>query len=81
MSNLRLIGLILGVLGFLFTFFQYRGAKWNRLNFIIFNLFNFGLIIICINPEFANFLRDMLSLQDHQHGRLLALVVISNFFL
>jgi hypothetical protein len=81
MSNLRLIGLILGVLGFLFTFFQYRGAKWNRLNFIIFNLFNFGLIIICINPEFANFLRDMLSLQDHQHGRLLALLVISNFFL
>ncbi|MCD4677358.1 MAG: DUF2304 family protein, partial [Desulfobacula sp.] len=81
MSNLRLIGVMFGVMGLLFTFFQYRGAKWNRFNFILFILFSFGLVIISINPGFVNLLRDILSLQAHQYGRLLALLIISNFFL
>lgn len=81
MSNLRLIGMILGLLGLLLTFYQYRGAKWNRFNFVLFFLFNFGLIGISVNPNLVNMLRDILSLQNHQYGRLLALCIASNFFL
>jgi hypothetical protein len=81
MSNLRLIGLIAGIIGLVSTFLIYRGARWNRANFVFFSLFNFFLITITINPESINFLRDLLALQEHQRGRLLALLVLSNIFL
>jgi hypothetical protein len=81
MSNLRLIGLIAGIIGLVATFLIYRGARWNRANFIFFTLFNLFLITITINPESINFLRDLLALQEHQRGRLLALLVLSNIFL
>jgi len=81
MSNLRLIGLIAGIIGLVSTFLIYRGARWNRANFLFFSLFNLFLITITINPESINFLRDLLALQEHQRGRLLALLVLSNIFL
>ena len=81
MSNLRLIGLIAGIIGLVSTFLIYRGARWNRANFIFFSLFNLLLITITINPESINFLRDLLALHEHQRGRLLALLVLSNIFL
>ena len=81
MSNLRFIGLCLGVLGLVSTFLIYRGPKWKRFNFVFFSLFNLGLIIITINPNVVNFLRDLLSLQKYQYGRIIALLIISNIFL
>ena len=81
MSNLRLIGLIAGIIGLVATFLIYRGARWNRANFVIFSLFNFILITVTINPESINFLRDILALERHQRGRLLALLICSNIFL
>ncbi len=81
MSNLRLIGLIFGIIGLISTFLIYRGAKWNRFNFVFFSLFNIALIIVTANPDSINFLRDLLALQEHQRGRLLALLILSNIFL
>jgi hypothetical protein len=81
MSNLRIIGFIVGVVGLIATFIIYRGPKWKRLNFAFFSLFNLFLIIITLNPDSANFLRDLLSLQQYQYGRLIALLIISNIFL
>ncbi|MBW2331797.1 MAG: DUF2304 family protein [Deltaproteobacteria bacterium] len=81
MSNLRILGLVIGIIGFLVTFLVYRGPKWKRSNFVLFSLFSLGLIIITINPNVVNFLRDALSLQEHQYGRLIALLIISNIFL
>lgn len=81
MSNLRLIGLIVGLFGLVATFLVYRGARWNRANFVFFSLFNLILIAITINPASINFLRDMLALEDQQRGRLLALLILSNIFL
>ena len=75
MSNLRLIGLIAGIIGLVSTFLIYRGARWNRANFVFFSLFNFFLITITVNPASINFLRDLLALQEHQRGRLLALLI------
>jgi len=81
MSNLRLIGLAFGIIGLVATFLIYRGAKWNRFNFIFFSLFNLFLVVITINPDSINFLQDLLSLQKQQRGRLLALLILSNIFL
>jgi hypothetical protein len=81
MSGLRLIGLMIGVVGLIFTFLIYRGPKWKRLNFLFFSFFNLSLIAITINPNVVNFLRDLLSLQKYQYGRILALLIVSNVIL
>ena len=81
MSSLRLVGLIIGILGLLSTFLFYRGPKWNRLNFVFFSLFNITLIAVTINPNVVNVLRDVLSLQEYQYSRILALLIFSNMIL
>lgn len=81
MSSLRLVGLIIGVAGLIATFLFFRGPKWNRMNFVFFSVFNISLIAVTINPNVVNFLRDLLSLQAYQYGRILALLIISNILL
>ena len=81
MSSLRLFGILIGLLGFLITFLKYRGPKWKRTNFVLFSLFNFGLVAVSINPDIVNLLRDMLSLEKYMYGRLFALLIVSNMFL
>ena len=78
MSGLRIAGLLIGIAGLITTFVLYRGPKWNRLNFAFFSLFNISLIAVTLNPNIVNFLRDLLSLQEYQYGRILALLIISN---
>jgi len=80
MSNLRLIGLLIGVAGLISTFLFYRGPKWKRWNFVFFSFFNLSLIAVTLNPNTVNFLRDLLSLQEYQYGRILALLIITNIF-
>jgi hypothetical protein len=81
MSGLRIIGLLIGILGLIATFLFYRGPKWKRLNFIFFSFFNISLIAITINPDIVNFLRDLLSMQQYQYGRILSLLIISTIIL
>lgn len=81
MSGLRIVGLFIGILGLMCTFLVYRGPKWKRLNFIFFSLINLSLIAITINPNVVNFLRDLLSLQKYQYGRIIALLIVSNIIL
>ena len=81
MSGLRIVGLVIGILGLTCTFLVYRGPKWKRLNFIFFSLINLSLIAITINPNVVNFLRDLLSLQKYQYGRIIALLIASNIIL
>lgn len=81
MSSLRLVGLCVGIVGLIATFLFFRGPKWNRLNFVFFSFFNIALIAVTINPNVVNYLRDLLSLQEYQYGRILALLIISNILL
>ena len=81
MSSLRIVGLIIGMAGLIATFLFYRGPKWKRFNFVFFSSFNVSLIAVTINPNVVNFLRDLLSLQEYQYGRILALLIISNLIL
>jgi hypothetical protein len=81
MSSLRLVGLIIGIAGLIATFLFFRGPKWNRLNFVLLSFFNISLIAVTANPNVVNFLRDLLSLQEYQYGRILALLISSNILL
>ncbi len=81
MSNLRLFGILIGVGTLLYTFLKYRGPHWKRSNFVLLSMFSILLTLTCINPNFVNFARDMLSLQEYLYGRILALLILSNVFL
>jgi hypothetical protein len=72
---------MVGIIGLLATFFVYRGARWNKSNFIFLGLLNVSLIAITINPNILNVLRDSLSLQTAYRGRIIALLIVSNLFL
>ena len=63
------------------TFLVYRGARWNRSNFILLALLNLSLITVTINPNILNVLRDALSLHTAYRGRIIALLIVSNIFL
>ena len=63
------------------TFIIYRGPKWKRANFVLFTLFNLSLVIVSLNPDVVNFIRDMLALKTSQRGRVIALLIISSIFL
>lgn len=81
MSNLRLFGLIIGIIGLIFAFGKYRGPKWRRSNFVFFSLLSLFIIIVSIDPHTVDFIRDLLSLKKYLYGRLLALLIVSNIFL
>ena len=81
MSTLRILGFIIGVLGLLATFLVYRGARWNRSNFIFLAFLNISLMLVTINPNILNVLRDAMSLQNAYRGRIIALLILSNIFL
>jgi len=81
MSNLRIAGFIIGIIGLMATFIIYRGPKWKRANFVLFTLFNLSLVIVSLNPDVVNFIRDMLALKTSQRGRVIALLIISSIFL
>jgi hypothetical protein len=81
MSIIRILGLLLGSIGLLVTFYLYRGPKWKRLNFILFSLFDISLIVVSINPNVVNLVRDILQFQNLEYGRLMALLLVSIIFL
>jgi hypothetical protein len=78
MSNLRIFGLVLGLLLLVITFVSYRGPRWKRWNFTLFALFSLGLIAVSIDPDLLNFFRDALSLGKASRGRIISLLILSN---
>jgi len=81
MSNLRIIGLLVGIAGLLFTFKLFRGPRWNRLNFLISGFFSLSLIIVSVNPNVLNILAQILTFDMQQRGRILTLLIGSNIIL
>jgi hypothetical protein len=76
-SVLRWTGLILGTVTIVFTFLQFRGAKWDRQNFYLFLLAGLSLSIISAAPGVVNVLPEILNLGSFEFGRLLALLLIA----
>lgn len=78
MSNLRIIGLIIGIFGLILTFRVYRGQRWRRLNFVLSGIFSLFIIVVCLNPDLLNRAAGMLALQQQERGRILTLLIFSN---
>lgn len=81
MSELRILGLCVGIFGIIFTLLYFRGIRWKRNNFILFFLFNTVLIVTSLEPDIINIFRDMLALKSSERGRILSLLIISVIFL
>ena len=81
LSNLRFIGLVIGIIGLVSVFIYFRGPRWRKSNFITFSLFYIFLIAISIHPGILNILGNILALDQHERGRIIALLIMSNLFL
>ncbi len=81
MSNLRIIGILLGLLGVFLSLKIFRGPRWNRKNFVFSGFISLFLIIVCVDPDTVNIARKMLSLERSEYGRIIALLIGSNMLL
>lgn len=77
MSNLRLLGMLIGFTGFIITFLYFRGPKWHKSNFFILTIFNLSLIVVSFHPESVNFLLKAFSLEQAVLGRIISLLIIA----
>jgi len=80
-SNLRLFGMLLGIMGISFSFLFFRGKNWHKFNFLLSFCLFFSIFLVSFNPETVNFLKEFLALNQSEYGRLLGLLVFSILFL
>lgn len=74
-SNLRILGMMLGVVGISFSLLYFRGKNWHKFNFLLsFSIF-LSVFLVSFNPGLVNFLQRFLSLDQSEYGRLLGLLV------
>ncbi len=78
---LRFIGGIFGAIFLLWAFSRYRRHVIRRGEFLAMSLIGLGLTLVALIPNSINILAGMLSLEDKQFGRLITLLILSNFFL
>jgi hypothetical protein len=80
-SNLRILGILLGFIGMLVTFLRFRGARWHRKSFVLLSLASIIILGISLDPDLLNLTRDVFLFKDVVYGRVLALLVLSTLFL
>lgn len=78
MSVLRMLGVAAGLYIVAAAFYGFRARRYHRSDTALRWLIGGGLIAVCLFPDSINFLRDLFALETHTHGRLLALLVVSN---
>ncbi len=81
MSNLRIIGVVIGVVGMVLCFRLFRGQRWNRQNFVLMLAVSFFLALISLEPDVVNFIQEVLNLEQAKRGRILALLICSTIIL
>jgi hypothetical protein len=81
MSAIRVLGLIVGALTFLYFFGRFRRGRARRFDFFWIASFSLSLIAVSLFPNLVNVLRDMLMLEQAQFSRLIAVLVVSNVLL
>lgn len=81
MSELRLLGLLVGLGAITFTLIYFRGRRWSRQNFYLFLLVGIGLAAVSIAPGLANVLPELFDLGGFRFGRLLALLLAATVML
>jgi hypothetical protein len=77
-SNLRIIGIVIALALAGVAFVYFRGPRWNRTSFLLSWLFAIALLIVSVDPDSVNTLRDLLNFGQFEYGRIFAVLVISN---
>ncbi len=81
LSSLRVIGLLVSLFIIVSTFRRFRDRRIRRLEATFRWLVGAGLATVSLFPSSVNFLRSLLALESHTHGRLLALLLVSNLLI
>lgn len=76
LTHLRLFGLVLGAAGVAFSLLYFRGPRWNRFNFVLALVGSMFIAVVSAEPATVNWLRDFLSLDKSEYGRLLGLLIV-----
>ena len=78
MSNIRIVGILLAIFSAGFASVYFRGPRWNCLSFAAIWLFAIALLVVSLDPDSIDSLRDAFNLGEFQYGRLLFILIISN---
>jgi hypothetical protein len=81
MSNIRILGVVLGLSIAALALLYFRGPRWSRGNFVIAVFVAAALLIVAIDPASVNALRDILAFGQFEYGRMLAVLVLSTIVL
>lgn len=81
MSFLRVFGIILALAVFAVVFMRLRRHAESRLDIAILSAFGFGVLLVSLFPGLVNLPAEVLSLDRHERGRLLTLLIISSVLL
>jgi hypothetical protein len=78
---LRIVGVLFGAALVLWTFGRFRAHLIRRGEFLLTFLLGAALIVVAVVPDSVNIVVGILSLEDKQFGRLVALLILSNLLL
>jgi len=78
MSNVRIMGIVIALALAGVAFVYFRGPRWNRASFLLSWLFALALLVISVDPDSVDTLRDVLNFGQFEYGRIFAVLVISN---
>ncbi len=78
---LRILGLLFGLFLFIWAFRRYRAHKTKRSEFILITFIGTGLSMIAVFPDITNAIAGIFSLDNKQFGRLIMLLIGSNFIM
>jgi hypothetical protein len=78
MSLLRFSGLFVAVVVFTVIFFRLRRHSENRLDVAVLSIFGFFLLMVSLFPGLVSLPAEVLSLDHHERGRLLTLLILSS---
>lgn len=80
-SILRWSGILFGILALSIWFYRLRTYSGKRTNIWLLFFFGVTLLLVSIFPDLTNLPSSFLSMQGHQWGRLIALLIFSNILL
>lgn len=78
---LRIVGVVMGLVLVAQAFFSFRHHTMRRAQFLLVSAFGLALLAVAIQPAIVNVVAQMLVLRDRQFGRIIALLILSNFAL
>ena len=79
MTNIRLLGVVIALAIVAGAFFHLRGERWSRVNFLLAVAVAVVLAFVSLEPDAADIVRDTFDFGGFEYGRLLGLLVLSNF--